>query len=336
MKKTFDAIDLTKFIGSVLVFSMHCGALNDFRNEGFILEVIARWSVPFFFICSSYFLFKKSVNGVMEKTVIQHYLIRIASLYAIWLLVNTPNILFTRLYSKDLSKASTWLIFIKNSLLSSSYTGSWYLTSSIFSAFTVYMLYKNYKTKTVLLITFVVYLFCIFSSAYHGLIPTSIAAVLDFLCFPLNIFNGGIYFAIGKYIYENEEKLIYYFSTTKCLIFFFVFYAMVFIEVLCAKYLDVLGMTDVTFSIIGVSFFLFLFCIQIRINIKNAVLLRKISTIIYCSQGNVLLVNGGLRKFLGLSSIVAWLLSAVVVAFICALVLFLQKRNRWEWTKYLT
>ena len=62
MKQPLNSIDLAKFIASVLVFSMHCNALADFKYAGFLLQVFARWGVPFFFICSSYFLFKKIKN----------------------------------------------------------------------------------------------------------------------------------------------------------------------------------------------------------------------------------------------------------------------------------
>ena len=46
--QSYDCIDLAKFVGSILIFSMHCNALGDIRFGSFVLEIAARWGVPFF------------------------------------------------------------------------------------------------------------------------------------------------------------------------------------------------------------------------------------------------------------------------------------------------
>ena len=135
MKKALDAIDLAKFIASILIFSMHCALLSDYGNANLIVSLAARWGVPFFCICASYFLFRKSTNGNIDKSTLTKFLYRIGSLYLIWFIFNIPCVIIRRFYSKDLSSISTWLLFLKNSILSSTFTGSWYLTSSIFSAY---------------------------------------------------------------------------------------------------------------------------------------------------------------------------------------------------------
>lgn len=335
MKKSFDMIDIAKFVGSILIFTMHCGPLSDYKNSGIILEVMARWGVPFFFISSSFFLFNKNANEITEKTSIYHYIKRISLLYLIWLICNLPNVVYKRLYFSDLSSIRTWLVFIKNSLLSSTFTGSWFLMSCIFSSLLVYWLSKKLKTKTILLNTFVIYLLCIFTSAYYGLLPTAVVSSLEFLCFPLNIFNGCFYFSMGKYICENKDNLISFFSKKKCLIFLFAFYILFVVELLFTKRIGVFLSTDVTFSIIGISFFFFLFCLQSSVCIKNGIMLRKMSTIVYCGQANVLLFNGLCKKAFGLSSIISYLLSLFLLFILCTIVLILQKLTHWKWLKYL-
>ena len=335
IKKSFDLIDLAKFVASILIFSMHCNALGDFHFGGLVSEIIARWGVPFFFISSSFFLFSKSVNGQLEKSTLLRFIKRIALLYFTWLVINLPSVVYNKLSYADLLSINGWLITLKGCLLSSIFTGSWYLLSTIFSAFLIFMLSKKFKTKTVLFITSITYIICVLTSVYHGILPSNIAKIFGFLHFPLNIFNGCFYFAVGKYIAENKERLLNIFSKAKCIILFFVFYAFYFAELFMAWRFNVFGTTDVSFSIIGVSFFLFLFCIQTPIKIKNGLLLRKLSTIIYCCQGNVLLINLLCKERIG-SLFLTYLLSASIAAVICAIVILLQRKSHWKWVKYLT
>ena len=334
--KKYDSIDLAKLMGSILIFTMHCGALNDYDQLSMIPQLLARWGVPFFFICSAFFLFSKSVNGNMDKSTLRKYVYRIGMLYLAWFVFNLPNVIYQRLYSKDLSAVSTWLLFLKDSVLSSTFTGSWFLASCIFSAWFVYLLSKKLGTKAVLGITFVFYLLCVFTSAYYGALPSSMGKTLSFLCFPLNIFNGCFYFALGKTIVENKQKLILFFNKTRSVCFFIFFYLLFLFEIALTKRLNIYDSSDVAFSTAGIAVSLFFLCIQADMKLKNGLLLRKLSTIIYCCQGNVLLANGVFRKVLHFSSLAAYLASCVVAAVICVIVLMIQKSGRWKWSRFLT
>ena len=243
------------------------------------------------------------------------------------------------LYTKDLSDITTWLIFIKNSILSSTFTGSWYFTSSIFSAYLVYLLSKKFQTKSIIAITSIFYILCVFTSVYNGILPSQLADFLKTLCFPLNIFNGCFYFSLGNYIAEQESDIIKAFTKKKALFSFVAFYLLFGIELLIAKHFEICGTTDVSLSMVALAFSLFIFCLQTNMNIKNTLLLRKLSIIIYCCQGNVLLVNLWLKKLwkykLDYPSTLSYFISVLVVIVITALVLYIQKHN-WKWTKYLT
>ena len=336
MRKNLASIDLAKFIASVLIFAMHCKVLSDYKYVGFILQLLSRWGVPFFFICSAYFLFSKIIAGNITRDTMQAYLFRIFTLYIVWLVYNIPSVIYHRLWAKDLSAISTWLIFLKNSVLSSTFIGSWYLASSIFSAWFVFLLSKKLPTKTVMGITSIFYLLCVFTSAYYGVLPTNISKTLKFLCFPLNIFNGCFYFSLGKLIVENKKSILEKCDKKRALIGFIISYLLFIVEIGSTKYFKVYGSTDVAFSTVLMSVSLFLLCLQTNIRINNSLLLRKLSIIVYCSQGNVLLVNGFCKKILKTSSIVAFLISSVIIAIICVVVLYIQKNKQWRWTKYLT
>ena len=335
-KRSFDSIDIAKFFGSILIFAMHCTVLGEYRIAQKALEIMARWGVPFFFISSAYLLFRKSEGGNIERKHLLHYLFRIGMLYLCWMIFNIPSIYIIRLYQKDLTSISTWLTFVKNSVVSSTFTGSWYLVSCIFSACLVYWLSKRFHTKTILLFTLPLYLLCVLTSVYKGVMPEQVANILGFLCFPLNIFNGCFYFALGKYISENESKLKEYLTKTKALILFLAFYLVYVIELLVAKHFNIFASTDVAFSTVALSCALFLFCLQSKIKINNSVLLRKLSIIIYCCQSNGLIFNSLCRKLLGGHSLIAFIMSCIVVAAISIIILIAQKKTQWKWVNYLT
>ncbi|MBR7041740.1 MAG: acyltransferase [Clostridia bacterium] len=335
-RRSFDSIDIAKFLGSILIFAMHGSALDDFKIAPSVLEIAARWGVPFFFISSAYFLFRKSENGNIERAHLRHYLFRIGMLYLCWMVFNLPSVYLRRLYQKDLTAVSTWLTFIKNSVLSSTFTGSWYLVSCMFSACLVYWLSKRFHTKTIMLFTLPLYLLCALTSMYKGILPKQAAGILGFLCFPLNLFSGCFYFALGKYISENESRLEKKLTKSKILILFFAFYAVYTAEFLVTKHYDIFTSSDAAFSSAAAASALFLFCLRLKIKIKNDVLLRKLSIIIYCCQSNVLFFNSLCVMLLGVHYLTAFLMSCLVVAAVSIVIFAAQKKTRWKWVNYMT
>ena len=336
MKKSLDAIDIAKFAGSILIFAMHCNVLRAYASVRIVPQLLARWCVPFFFLCSAYFLFRKGRDGNVGKETLRAYIRRIGSLYAVWLVFNLPNVVVRQFYAKDLSAAGTWLVFLKNALLSSTFTGSWYLASSIFSAWLVHRLSARFRTGTVMGITFLFYLLCVFTSAYRGVLPSGMAKILLFLCFPLNLFNGCFYFSLGKYFAEHRQSVLAGCGQKRALLLFAGFCLLFLAEILLTKRLGINGSTDVAFSTAPMAAALFLFCLKVRVKIGCGLLLRRLSTILYCCQGNVLLVNALLNKLLQGRSILSFLISALAAAAICAAVLYIQNNTGWKWTRYLT
>ena len=333
---SLDSIDVAKFVGSILIFAMHCTAFGDYKNAQSVLEIMARWGVSFFFISSSFFIFRKSAGGILERKQLLHYVFRISMLYLWWMIINLPSIYIVRLKHLDLTTVYSWLVFLKNSLLSSTFTGSWYLISCIFSVWLVNWFSKRFKSIIVILLSFPLYLLCVFTSVYKGVLPVQVSRILSILCFPLNIFNGCFYFAIGKYMSENEAVLNKYLTKTRALVFFVMAYLLFIIEIFVTKHYHVLGTTDVAFSTVALACTLFIFCLQTKIKIKKARLLRRLSIIIYCCQSNVLIINDLCKNKLGGHSIIAFIISCILVAVVSIVILIIQKRSRWKWVNYLT
>lgn len=337
MKPRYDTVDAVKLLASILIFSMHCSALADFGFANTVLQTLARWGVPFFFIATSFFLFSGSGGQPLSDTKLKNYILRILKLYGIWFIINLPNVLYNHFYGRDLGSISTWLLFIKNILLSSGFSASWYLTSCVFSSWMVSRLSRHMKTKQIILFATPFYLLCALTSMYSGLLTDAQAGVLEFLCFPLNIFAGLFYFAIGKYIAENKEALEAQFNRKNCFLLAVGFYCLFTLEIALSSRIHVFSTSDSGIFLAMVSAFLFLCCIQSGRQIKNPLLLRKLSTIIYCCQANILSIRGFCASVLGIqSSLLLFAGSALAAAVICVLVLWAQKRARGNWVQYLT
>ncbi len=336
IKRSFDSIDITKFIASILIFAMHCEVLKCYGDAYIISEVLARWGVPFFFLCSSYFLFSKSINGNIDGNTLKKYIFRILRLYKFWFVINLPNVIYTRLYMYGISNIDTWLVFLKKMVLASTFTGSWYLTSSIFSAWFVYTISKKIDTKKVVALTSIIYVIGVLSSIYSGVLPYNTANILKALCFPLNIFCGCFYFALGKLIYEHKQTFIHIFSKKKSIALIIVFFLLFITEIYISKKLNIHGGTDMAFSLFAIATAVFALCLQSNISIKKGLLLRKMSTIIYCGQGNVLLLKIILGRFVKLSSIVMFIISLLVMLVVCVVVIIIQDKTKWKIKKYMT
>lgn len=337
LKKNYETIDLLKLIASILILAMHCNTLADYGKAQLGLELLARFGVPFFFLSSAFFLFRKSDNGNISRKSLFAYLRRIALLYSLWFLINLPSIYAYRIVGRDFSQLKTWVVLIKNSILSSTFTGSWYLVSSMFSAFFIWLLSKKVKKQSILLISFFLYLLCVCSSVYEGLLPSRVASLLHYFCFPLTLVNGCFYFAIGKVLAEYEDRLKGL-CTQRCAfavaVFSFCFYVL---EVFIARRAKIIYNTDCGLFLPLLATALFLLCLRADLRIGNTLWLRKVSTVIFCCQSTLLYLREQIQRLFGFkSSLLTFAIVLLCALLIARLVFLLQRSKHFPWAKYLS
>lgn len=88
--RNYNGIDLIKFLCSFLVFCIHVPFFQEESTHlqevtNFLLRhTVARLAVPFFFVCSGYFLFRKMPLHDLDVGIIKSYCCKIFRLYAIW------------------------------------------------------------------------------------------------------------------------------------------------------------------------------------------------------------------------------------------------------------
>lgn len=339
VRKRYDALDMMKFAVSIMIAAMHSKALFEVGTsvQFWGVQIPARIGVPFFFIASSFLLFSKNPNpnAQSEKKSFLHFIKRIASLYGFWFCINLPWIINERIYQKGFS-LQTLESFVRQALFSSTFKGSWYLMSTFFSVCFIYLLGKWLSTAKLLALSFLIYAFCVSTSAYSGFLDASfLNTVKSVFVFPPNsILAGVFFFTLGKWIAEHQNTL---FQMPRrrmlCLIILFLFTS--YLEIYLLKSIGKLGETDCFFSLIPLSFFLFLFISTSRIQIPHAAVLRKASTIIYCLHGMCIPIIGILATAGGFQALffVRFLLILCVCLTATFLILALEKRPSFAWLK---
>jgi hypothetical protein len=324
--KNYDVCDLMKFIFSILIFILHTNLFFGLSPKLILAsQLLARGGVPFFFIASAFFLFsRQEESGSISRETLIKYVRRVAGLYFVWLVINLPSVVYTKLAYR-----MTTAGFIRICLLSSSYSGSWFMMSCLFSAPVIYLLSKRWSTKTILLLCTPFFLSYVLSSAYEPLLPESISAVLRWLVFPTNIFVGLFYFALGKLLAERHKavaRISLRLSACLCALLFILFFC----EILLLTRAGICGGNDAGFFLAPAALLCFISAMKSGKRIAHAKTLRKMSTIIYCCQGNALLVPNALVRVLhlpGIHPLSAFALRGAAVAAITLLVLYIQKKK---------
>lgn len=304
-----------------------------FGYFGFVWEILSRWVVPFFFITSAYFLYLK--NGANDFSALKKYISRIALLYLVWFIYNIPSVIYQRIILTKSYSFIKLLLVLKSFILSSTFTGSWFLVSCIFCSVLLYLLKKVFSTKMILIVSVFIQILCVVSSLYGQLLLDPIKSILNFLLFPLNVFGGLFYFAVGLYFAENKLKYKII-NMNRHILLFVLLLVLYFLEIFFSKKWDYYYTSDQSFFIAPLSILVFVFAINSRIKVSKAKSLRKISTIVYCAQGNILLVPGGLEKICLIDSkLILTIAPICLMLFIVWLVLLLQRKNV-KYSNYLT
>lgn len=173
MKKQYAVIDILKCICSLLVVAIHTAPLMDISADAnfFVVQIVARLAVPFFFIISGYFVFThidmtKSWSDPDNLAYMKTYLKRICRLYILWTLLYLP--LTVRDILQEGVSIAMILRYIRDFFLNGSYYHLWYLPGLVFAVpFIYYMLLRCGKRTTF----FTVVILYIFGSFYNIFSP---------------------------------------------------------------------------------------------------------------------------------------------------------------------
>lgn len=346
IKHNYNSVDLFKFICSYIIITIHCSPFLVFGEQIdlAIVSTFSRIAVPFFFVCSGFFFLKnleynngKIVNCKSNRAKLYKYVGRIFLLYFIWSLIYLV-IQIPEWYSTGWLSINAFKDYFIALFRSSSYYHLWYLLDIIYATIIGFIALSIIKRKYFYLLVSILYFIGMLHYSYFWIdvplvnfidkISTLFPAMWDSATRALPIMSIGLYIALDNKGRIKKVNLFLFLTSFALLIGEFLL-------------LNNLTNNHSNFSYIIMTipcaYFLFVWIANRNINIskQNSVLLRNMSTVIYCIHPLFIYLFSMNKDFDNLNSILKYL----VVVFSATLVSFvfvkLSKYNYMKFLKYL-
>lgn len=217
-KRFYSGIAIGKLVAALLVLVIHVipsplAGENCPLTGGGMLQILSRSAVPFFFVSSAFLFYERSAAATRweQWNNVKMYIKRILFIYLFWFVVNLPVTIYFRIwiFRDNLFKAV--LNQLKAFFITSTFPGSWYLISCIFSVLLISLLQNHFNSQTIVLLTFPLELICIVTTQYGYAISQSMIwnkFISTFAEPHVSILAAPFYFAIGKWAVD-------WISTTK-------------------------------------------------------------------------------------------------------------------------
>lgn len=276
------AIDLFKFVFSLMVIGIHTNVLYDVNeNLGFFFRIIFSIAVPFFAVCSGYYLSRTIEKNNTVKVKKQE--IKLIKLYAIWsflyLIYSIPGWISYEWFS-----FWAFVDFGIATIKSASHYHLWYLVSLIYALPVFFLCVKYIKNKNIIFsIAAILYTIKVLTYAYRSIVPnfinTFFACLEEFAALFNAIFLILPFMLLGYIISKGKA-----WSRKNLIIGFAISFALLCCEAFALKRVDI-GIISFIFGTFPVVLFVFSIIMQINWkpnNEKAVYLLGASSLVIYC------------------------------------------------------
>lgn len=334
-KQKYDILDILKYILSIFVVAIHTSLFPK------ILYPWLRIAVPLFFIMTSYFLFLKiKSNEKSKKEIILNYVKRNLTLYFFWFICLLPITLYIRNYFKE-GFLSGIILFIKSFLFDSTFVASWYIMASIIGVLIVIYLSRFFRNKTLLFISLLIYILVVLRSSYYNLFINN--------SFINNLVN--LYESVFSYSPQSFPAALFWIVCGKCfaeykftleskkllnIILIVISALLLYIEWLFVFKKYSICNSDCYFGLVPFCILLFMYIKNIKVNIPNSNIYRKMSTIIYAVHGSL---NPIVRRFLEYNfgeivNLYNFIITLSISLLICLIIFKLENLKCFKWLKY--
>lgn len=290
--KQYPAIDVAKYVAAMLVVAIHTFPFVDFSPAFnlFFISTIGRLAVPFFFVCSSFFLFRKinrvHLRSIQAREILKKWFIRIGVLYLIWTVIYLPYTIWN--YAEAGFSVSGLLGWIRDFFLNGSYYHLWFLPALMLGMVIVWWLYTHkgliFTMEISVVLYLIGYLINIFAPLWESLPYVSI--VYGFFVKMLVTARDGFFFApiyivIGLMCSQMRRP-----SLKACELGFAASFILLILEVSLYSALGVLtDQSSMFLMLIPVLYFFMNMMLQIKMPKKAVyVKMRQESTLIYVSH----------------------------------------------------
>lgn len=157
-KKQFAAIDIARYVSALLVVCIHVypfAGISETFNTYFI-QTVCRLAVPFYFVVSGYFFFRKWGSEEENEEHFRHYEWRITKLYLIWSVIYVPYVIWN--YASQGFSFLNIIAYVRDFFMAGSYYHLWFLPALIFGMLIVYTAYTKKGLGFTLKLSLVLYL----------------------------------------------------------------------------------------------------------------------------------------------------------------------------------
>ena len=306
--KTYPMLDLMKLFCAILVVGIHTEPFGSVDLLDKMFAVVTRIAVPFFFVTSAFFYFKKpiTVQGYAQ------FAKRLASLYISWVLI---YIVVALLRGVSIGfDQMVFLVFVQG------YGHFWYILALIVSVGLCSAALRLIKKPTVVfIIALLLYIWGALCSTYSNLFPFS-DPIIDRIDVRNGIHYGPVFVMLG-YLFAQKKTPVM--RTGKALLLSFFGFALLALEGIVGVVILKTESTILWFTTPLLMYGVYSACLRIRIRIpaETAMIMRKLSVGIYCVHPIIVdaLKSRGFENFP---------LFVLVTAVSCAISLWLISKSR--------
>lgn len=277
------AIDFSKFIASLMVIGLHTVFLEDINYEVnfVIVHILFRLSVPFFVICTGFYLSLSLESHSYSYLSIHRQELKLIKMYSFWtiiyLLLSIPKWIQSGWFS-----ISAFKDFVVATITNGSHYHLWYIISLIYALPIFWLIAKFVKNKSVIVVLAVMlYSFQLIVSGYGFFLPENVFYTLKttewFWALYRAVFFMLPFLILGKIVATGiiMTKRTAFFGTIISI-------TLLFAEVYLLRSLQV-GMSFYIMTM-PTMYFLFQLILQISFpfNVHVCTILGASSTLIYC------------------------------------------------------
>lgn len=290
--RQYPAIDVAKYICALLVVAIHTFPFLDISPSFnlFFISTVCRIAVPFFFVSSSFFLFRKlnrkEKTPAENQEVIKTYLKRLGILYLAWTVIYIPYTIWN--YAEAGFSWLGLLGWIRDFFLNGSYYHLWFLPALMLGVVIVWHLYEKkgivYALEVALGLYLAGYLINIYAPFWESL--AGVKVVYGFFTKTLVTARDGIFFAPIFVVIGAAAARLRRPALKASAIGFAVSFLCLILEVTLYAALGVLNDKSCMFlSLIPALYFLFNMLLKVKIPNKPVYRsMRQDSTLIYVSH----------------------------------------------------
>ena len=333
-KKCYSSIDLFKFIAAILVVAIHTHPFFSCSVDvDYYFTCFCRIAVPFFFIATSFFFFRR------EQPDIKRYTKRLSLLYLIWFLIELP-IVYNRFFvTVDKTLSLQILNFFRCLVFNNTWFASWFIMACILSVNIIYYLSRIMSNRQLLLLSCACYALSLICSSYSGAFDLLLNekwrhyhALVSFIFMPANSFIlAMIYIVLGKIVAERERiDISSGLSKPLNMVLFFIALVIWGLEVHFIKWSVSINDAFLFLPLVTLLGFTLLLKMELRINQKRSFFMRSMSILVYILHPIFTLINTSFLELnYGISLFLVTLLESIFVAFFIVLLSSRVPRLKW-------